>query len=160
MKVIIRPMRDEDARAFVQVLNASIRGLPAHHYPPEVIEDWAPILEGDRAVSRTLANPDGEIRFIAEFDGQAVGIGALISASNQLRACYVAPEAARRGVGTALVRAIEHEARARGVSFLDLEASINAEAFYSRLGYESLGRGAHALRTGRLMTCVKMRKRL
>lgn len=160
MEVAIRPMRDEDVRAFVEVLNASIRGLAAHHYPPEVIEDWAPILVDDTAVRRVRANSDGEIRFIAELDGQAVGIGALIPERNQLRACYVVPGAARRGVGTALVRAIEQEAQARGVCELELEASLNGEPFYARLGYESLGRDERELRTGRLMACVKMRKLL
>jgi ribosomal protein S18 acetylase RimI-like enzyme len=41
-----------------------------------------------------------------------------------------------------------------------MDASINAEAFYRRAGYEILERGVHRLRSGREMACLKMKKTL
>ena len=47
-------------------------------------------------------NPDKEIRLVAEIDGEIVGMGALVIAPNELRACYVLPNAIRKGVGSRL----------------------------------------------------------
>ncbi|MDN0194785.1 GNAT family N-acetyltransferase [Streptomyces sp. S.PNR 29] len=44
-----------------------------------------------------------------------------------------------RGVGAALVRAIEDAARARGLRAVDLHAQTHALEFYERLGYEVYG---------------------
>jgi putative acetyltransferase len=54
---------------------------------------------------------------IAEIAGRVVGIGAAVFESVELRACYVAPDAGRKGVGSALVKEIEHAARAGGAAF-------------------------------------------
>ncbi|MEV6794642.1 GNAT family N-acetyltransferase [Streptomyces sp. NPDC051320] len=44
-----------------------------------------------------------------------------------------------RGVGAALVRAIEDAARTRGLTMVDLHAQTHALGFYERLGYEAYG---------------------
>jgi len=152
-------MREEDACAFVEVHHTAIRALAAGHYPAEVIDDWAPLPVTEEAVRRTSADPD-EVRLVAEAGGAVIGLAVLVPARGELRACYVAPQAAGRGIGAALVGEVERLARANECAVLELDASLNAEPFYAHLGYESLGRGEHALRTGRLMTCVRMRKRL
>jgi putative acetyltransferase len=97
---------------------------------------------------------------VAEIDGEPVGIGAMVVSNSELRACYVAPSAARRGVGSALVADIERIAREHGLDHLQLESSITAEPFYSALGYQVEGRGEHLLSSGVPMAAVKMRKRL
>ena len=43
---------------------------------------------------------------------------------------------------------------------LELEASLNAEAFYRRHGYEVVERALHRLASGHDMASVKMRKSL
>ena len=109
---------------------------------------------------RFLANPDKEIRLIADLDGVPVGFGALVLAPAELRACYVVPEAARNGVGTALVREIERIAIQNGVERLDLLSSLNAEPFYAALGYDSTEATNHVLGSGQVMAAVKMSKTL
>ncbi len=42
MSASIREMRQEDARAFLEVHHLAVRGLAAADYPAEVIEAWAP----------------------------------------------------------------------------------------------------------------------
>jgi hypothetical protein len=49
---------------------------------------------------------------------------------------------------------------ARGIAQLHMDASINAEAFYRRAGYDVIARGTHRLRTGHEMACIRMSKRL
>ncbi|GHD84059.1 acetyltransferase [Streptomyces naganishii JCM 4654] len=51
----------------------------------------------------------------------------------------VARQARGRGVGVALVRAIEDAARVRGLTAVDLHAQTHALGFYERLGYEAYG---------------------
>ena len=157
MTIIVRPLRADEGQVFLQMHGRSIRGLAVRHYPKEVIDAWTvPLTE--ESLRGFLKNPDREIRLIAELDGEPVGLGALVVDNSELRACYVVPEASRRGVGTALVAEIERIATENGVERLELLASVNAEPFYAFLGYEPLGRTEHVLRTGHPMAAVKMAK--
>ena len=159
MAVIVRPMRADEGRTFLDIHTRSVRGLAAQHYSPEIIDGWAARIT-DESVRALMRNPDGEIRLLAELDGQPVGLGALVVSKSELRACYVVPEAARKHVGSALVREIERIARDHGLTKLDLEASLNAEYFYAALGYAVVERHEHVLRSGLRMAAVKMQKEL
>ncbi len=157
MSVIIREMRPEDARAFLEVHHAAARGIAGKDYPSAVIEAWAPMPITDKHVEGILLNPDCEYRVVAEIDGLVVGIGAVVLDNAELRACYVAPIASRRGIGSLLVQEIERVSRAHGLRTLDLDATVTAEPFYAAHGYCVRERGEHVLR-GQRMACVKMRK--
>src|SRR5687768_10304309 len=118
MSVTIREMRPEDARRFLEIQHAAVRGIAARDYPTSVVEAWArPIT--DQVIERFLANVDRETRLMAEIDGVPVGIGAIVVSNSELRACYVAPRAARRGVGSALVAKIEQIAREHHLDYLE-----------------------------------------
>jgi putative acetyltransferase len=132
--------------------------MAARDYPPAVIEDWAPFPITDAAIELFLANPEKELRLVAEMDGEIAGVGAVVVEESELRACYVLPSAARKGIGSAIVREIERIARENGAASLHLVASMNSEAFYKTLGYRVQRRGEHVLKSGRRMACVKMRK--
>jgi putative acetyltransferase len=148
MSIEVREMLNDDALAFLQVHHAAVRGIAAKDYPPEVVEAWAPMPITDQSIERFLTNPDGELRLVAEIDGRIVGIGALVLAKSELRACYVAPQAARRGVGSALMHELERIARDNGLANLQMDSSVTAEPFYLAPGYNVRGRGgtAHGLR--------------
>jgi putative acetyltransferase len=129
-------------------------------YPPEVVNAWAPLPIIDEHVEKVRANPDGEYRLVAEIGGPVVGIGVLVAKNNGLRACYVAPEASRKGVASALIRELEQEARKQNLTVLEVDSSVTAESFYPAHGYEVRERGKHILNNGQPMACVKMRKNL
>jgi putative acetyltransferase len=160
MPVLIREMRCEDAQTFLEVQRAAVRGIAAKDYTPDVIDAWAPIPVTEKQIEQVRSNSESEYRLIAEIDGQVVGIGSLIAKNNELRACYVVPEASRKGVGSALIHEIERVARERGVAFLELDSSVTAAPFYARHGYEVLEHTEHVLGSGQRMACVKMRKNL
>jgi putative acetyltransferase len=153
-------MRADEARLFLEIHHESVRGLAAGDYPPDVIEAWAPLPISDERLQRFLRNQDSEIRLIAEREGEPVGIGALVAAHSELRACYVRPGAARRGVGSAIVTAIEQMARANGLRELQLESSLTAEPFYAALGYRAERRGTLRIAPGVTMAAITMRKAL
>ena len=159
MTITIREMRPEQARAFLDIHTRSVRGLASPYYPAEVVDAWVVPVTGEN-VRGFLENPDGEIRLLADLDGALVGLGCLVVQNSELRACYVAPEAARKGVGSAIVREIERIARQHGLDHLHLDASINAEPFYAALGYDVVERGEHIWPSGQRMVAVTMRKAL
>jgi putative acetyltransferase len=159
MTVTVRPLRDDEARTFLEIVASAIRGLAAGHYTPAAIDGWVPSLT-DESVRAFVRNDEHEIRLVAEIDGRPVGIGALIAEHSELRACYVTPDAARRGCGSALVREIERLARAHGLTRLDLAASLNAEPFYASHGYQVRERSEVMLRNGHRLAAVWMWKSL
>jgi len=131
-RLIVRPLDTSEARTFLQIHSAAVRGLGISHYPPEVIDVWAaPVNDhaGEEFLQRFLVNSDNETRLIAELDGQPAGIGVLVVQNEELRACYVRPEMVRKGVGAAIVREIERLAIQSGLTHLRLDASLNAEPF-------------------------------
>ena len=159
MSITVRPLRDDELRTYLEIHTSAVRGLAVTHYAPDVIEGWVvPIT--DATIRDLTLNPDGEIRLIAALDGAPAGIGALVLERSEVRACYVVPEAARRGCGSALVREIERLARENGLTRLDLAASLNAEPFYAAHGYEVRERSEVVLRNGHRMPAVLMGKNL
>jgi putative acetyltransferase len=159
MPITVRPLRGDEGRIYLEIVNSAIRGLAVGHYPPEAIEGWV-VPVTDETVRDLRLNRDNEIRVIADLDGEPVGIGALVLERSELRACYVSPHAARRGCGSALVREIERLARENGLTRLELAASINAEAFYAAHGYEVRERSDVVLGNGHRMAAVWMGKNL
>jgi GNAT superfamily N-acetyltransferase len=93
----------------------------------------------------------GDRVVVADLDGRAVGLAHLqVAPAIELDqpaakiGALVVDEAHRgRGIGRALVEAVEEEARARGCEVLFLTTSNrrdDAHAFYERLGLEQTGR--------------------
>ena len=159
MGVAVRFLRPDELGLYLDIVTAAIRGLAASHYPADAIEGWVPKITDD-FLAQLTANPDGEIRLIAEVDGVPAGVGALILEQSELRACYVLPTAARRGCGSALVREIERIAQDQGLSRLELAGSLNAEPFYTALGYRVREHGDVTLPNGHRLACVWMEKDL
>jgi putative acetyltransferase len=160
MTIHVRPARPEDARSFMEVRNAAVRGIAVKDYPPEVIEAWAKSPVTEATIDHFLANSDKETRLVAELNSEISGIGSLVIDNNELRACYVRPNAARQGVGSAILREIERIAMENGVTFLQMDSSVTAEPFYKAMGYEVLEYGEHVLSSGPRMACVRMSKLL
>jgi predicted N-acetyltransferase YhbS len=51
---------------------------------------------------------------------------------------FVAPEKQFKGIGRALMGSVEKEAKTAGIEVLTVAASITAEPFYAKLGYEAV----------------------
>ena len=73
--------------------------------------------------------------FVAIEDGRVLGTVAL--EGNRLKAMAV--DADGRGIGRRLVERLEEEARARGLSTIELHARETARGFYAKLGYIAEG---------------------
>ena len=159
MTVTVRPLRDDEIRLYLEIHERAIRGLAVSHYSQDDIEGWV-VPATDENLRRLARNAGREIRFVAELDGVPMGIGALVPENAELRAVYVAPDGARQGCGSALVREIERKARENNVTRLMLCASLNAEQFYVKLGYSVLARTEVVLSNDHRMAVVRMGKDL
>jgi ribosomal protein S18 acetylase RimI-like enzyme len=98
-----------------------------------------------------LAASKSDRLVVAELDGEVVGLASLhVSLSVEydepaakLSAIVIDERHRRRGVGEALVTALEAEARERGCGLIFLttaERRKEAHSFYRRLGFQETGR--------------------
>jgi GNAT superfamily N-acetyltransferase len=71
---------------------------------------------------------------------------------------YVRGRAARRGIGTLLLRQAESHAREHGATSIQIQASLAGVSFYKANGFEEVGQGEAMLLSGESMPCVFMRK--
>ncbi|MGH9369133.1 MAG: GNAT family N-acetyltransferase [Thermoanaerobaculia bacterium] len=152
----VRRARESDAESIWRVHTDSIRALCAERYRPDEIEAW---VEFRSPESYREAN-DSRALFVAEWQGAVIGFGQLDVGRGEIEACYVAPEAVGGGIGSALLAAMEDEARRRECPRVRLNSTLNAEPFYARRGYRWLGRARHRLREGVELDCVRMEKPL
>jgi putative acetyltransferase len=159
--VQIRPAVEVDAAAMAQAHYSAVHVRAASTYPTEVLDIWSPApSEARNEVFRNAMQKGRELFLVAEEAAAVIGFGSIVPDSNELRSVYVKSDAGRRGVGSAILRALEALAASRGCPELQFDASLNAEPFYARNGYIAGARGAHRLSGGWEMACVRMRKRL
>jgi len=152
----------EDAEAILMVHRAAIRGTAAAFYEPAIIEAWAPLpLRSDHIDALAQRIESGEEEAIVARDRRTIiGFGSFVPSSRELRAVYVLPGHGRRGIGGAILDALEIRARKYGLAELVMDATLNAEVFYQRHGFTVERNGEHILRGGQRMACIRMRKRL
>lgn len=150
-----------DAEAIVRTHREAVCNTARHHYPPDVLEAWALSLtdESYHRVREEIADEEMVI-VVAEANSCIAGFGMIVPADEELRAVYVDPAFGRHGVGTAVLKCLEEQARERGLAVLHLSSSLNAAAFYEKHGYVVIQRATHRLRFGHEMACVRMTKRL
>jgi N-acetylglutamate synthase-like GNAT family acetyltransferase len=165
-------------RATLELLIAdSARGLSRGDYSNEQIEA---ALGAAFGVDSELIR-DGTY-FVVEGDGEIVGCGGWsrrktlfggdaqpgrqadlldpIRDSARIRAFFVHPTWARRGVGRAILERCEAEAREHGFRSAELLATLPGERFYGAMGYTGRDRVEHRLDDRVTIDFVPMRKDL
>jgi GNAT superfamily N-acetyltransferase len=96
-------------------------------------------------------------------DGQAGRSAALLDPATdaaRIRAFFIHPDHARRGLGRALLERCESEARARGFRAAELTATLPGLRLYATCGYAGSARETHPLPGGQTIDFVPMRKAL
>ena len=121
-----------DITTLYDIRQAAIRQLSLTHLSECEAAAWAE-RGGIPRVERAIAKAEV---WVAPLGLHVVGW--LHLAANSIEGLYVSPPAARHGVGTALVRLAETHIAQRGHHFVVLESSLNAVAFYLRLGYTAV----------------------
>src|SRR5919112_1548614 len=78
----------------------------------------------------------------------------------KIRAFFVHPDWARRGVGGAILETCEREAEAEGFRGLELMATLPGVPFYAARGYEGAERVSYEIADGVTIEFLPMRKEL
>lgn len=177
MPIQLRLARVADIPALQQLIAQSVRQLSAGYYTPEQIESALVHVLG----IDTQLITDGTY-FVVELDGQIVGCGGwskrktlfggdqmkagednLLDPTSEparIRAFFVHPDFARRGIGKQIITACERAATAAGFRQLELAATLPGEPMYVAAGYEAVERWGHRLPDGVVLPLVRMKKLL
>ncbi|MBA4778009.1 MAG: GNAT family N-acetyltransferase [Sphingomonadales bacterium RIFCSPHIGHO2_01_FULL_65_20] len=154
--MIIRPARPDEIPALERLIAASARQLSIGFYSPQETE----------AAIKHVFGVDSELvgdgtYLVVELDGRIAGCGGWsrratlfgsdrfaqrqigfvdpAQAPAKIRAFFIAPEFARRGVGAALLDACEAAARAADFTQAELMATLPGVPFYTAYGYRAQG---------------------
>ncbi len=159
----IRRAEPSDVDAIAAAHVDSIRSLGPAAYPANVVDDWAEGIDGDLYVK---AMGTGEVFFIAtaSTDSGLMVLGFssdyAIEGTAHGTSVYVRGMAARKGIGSALLRSAEAHASERGAACIRIEASLASVEFYRANGFIETGRGETHLVSGRPIACAFMQKDL
>jgi N-acetylglutamate synthase-like GNAT family acetyltransferase len=154
--VLIRAARVEDAQVMCQLRAAAIREVCAAHYEAAAVAMWIAEKEPEQYVAAMASHG----MLVAEMAEEIVGFGELHVESAEVKAVYVRPDWLRRGVGAALLDALEAAACERAIVQLHLLATLNAIPFYRARGYSLDEMTTFRSTTGAEQPCAKMHKAL
>ena len=129
---IIRRWTEADTEALADVFRRSVREIASRDYRPAQIEAWAAAPGNVPAWNERMRT---RVVFVAEHDNQLIGF-IQYELPDHIDMTYVHPGLQRRGVASALLAAVEAEARKRNIGYLNVEASITSRPFFLARGYE------------------------
>jgi GNAT superfamily N-acetyltransferase len=177
MTVVLRKASFEDVPTLIALIARSARGLSSADYRPSQVEG---ALRGAFGVDSQLL--EDQTYFVAEQDGAIVGCGGWSFRSTlfggdaradrdasmldprtqpaKIRAFFVDPAHARRGIGSMLLDRCEQEARAHGFSHAELMATLPGVKLYAVRGYVGTDRVRYELGSGESIEFLPMRKSL
>ena len=172
----LRLARLEDVPAIEALIPISARQLQGAYYGREQIEAaLGPVFAVDRQLiddgtyfvveaQRTLVGCGGWSRRQALFGGdQGRGTEPALDPARdaaRVRAFFVHPQWARRGIGRSLITACEQAIARDGFRNVELVATLAGEPLYLAFGYAVIERFAIALAGGLALPVVKMAKTL
>jgi GNAT superfamily N-acetyltransferase len=173
----LRLARETDVRALEKLIALSSRGLRADFYSAAQIEGALGSVFG---VDRQLIRD--ETYFVVETGGELIGCGGwskrktLFGSDHQtgrddaeldpakdparIRAFFVHPVWARRGIGRAILVACEEAIGAAGFSLIELAATLPGVPFYAACDYTAAERSDVPLNNVLALPVVRMTKKL
>ena len=156
-----RLAREADIPALEQLIPLSVRALQAAHYSDAQMDAaLGPVFGVDRQLIR-----DGTF-FVVEQDAAIIGCGGWSKRRSlfggdkgrrapdpeldprrdpaRVRAFFVHPAWARRGIGRSILAACERDIRAAGFHTVDLVATLAGEPLYAAFGWAAVRYALHA----------------
>jgi putative acetyltransferase len=163
MDVRLREATPADVDRLCEVNRAAIETLGSEPYDERQITAWKSGVDPELYPIEAA-----ETHFlVAESDERVVGFGWMkpeaddyltVDVDGELTGMYVHPNAARNGVGTRLLSALERVARDDSGASLGLWASLNAAPFYRKHGYETMTEQTLEYDDGTELPVEEMRK--
>ncbi len=177
MEIPIRVATMADVPTLRDLIPLSARELSKNYYTPQQVESAITYIFG---VDTQLIS-DGTY-YVAEADGQIVGCGGwskrktmfggdqMKEAQNpmlhpaqdagRIRAFFIHPQWARKGIGRGIIHACEAAAQADGFSRMELVATMPGEPLYAAMGYTVSRRFDQPMADGTSLPIAHMQKQL
>lgn len=188
MSIRIRPAVSADIAVLRELIDASVRGLQSHDYTPAQIEgalatvygvDTQLISDGTYFVAEisavTNVQETAEVPVIVGCGGwskrktlyggdqwtarEAALLDPKIDAA-KIRAFFIHPSWARRGIGSLILEACENAAVAAGFTRFEMGATLTGVPLYQVRGYIALENLEVPLGNGESLPIVRMEKRI
>ncbi len=172
----LRPACTADVPAIARLIEISVRSLQARDYSAQQLDGALGTVFG--VDTQLLA--DGTFFVVENEDGQLAGCGgwskrrtlfgsdgAAVRENNlldprqdaaRIRAFFVHPACARRGIGTMILDACEQAAAGAGFQRFELAATLTGERLYRVRGYTELERIEAPLPNGGSIPIIRMTK--
>jgi len=187
INIYIRPATTNDIPRLREVIEASVRGLQTDDYSPSQIDgalqsvygvDSQLISDGTYLVAEAVESHHGNLQNKSTIIGcggwskrktlyggdqyQAREDSVLDPAleAAKIRAFFVHPEWARRGIGGLILEACESAALQAGFTRLEMGATLSGVAFYKAKGYTALENLDVPLANGESLSIVRMAKKV
>jgi GNAT superfamily N-acetyltransferase len=178
----IRKATPADVPRLREIIEASVRGLQAQDYSAAQIEgalksvygvDSQLIADGTYLVAE-IARPQSNYEIVAcggwskhktlyGGDQYAAREDSLLDPTRdaaKIRAFFVHPNWARRGIGGLILEACENAARAAGFRRAEMGATLTGVPFYKAKGYVAVEDQEAPLSNGQALPIVKMAKKI
>jgi GNAT superfamily N-acetyltransferase len=174
---VLRLAKLDDVAEIERLIEMSVLALQAGDYTPA---QMAGALGGVFGVDRQLIRDRSY--FVADRDGRIVGCGGWSRRQTlfgsdavegkddaelrpgvdpaRIRAFFVHPGFARKGVGSQMMRACEEAAHVHGFTSLTLVATLTGEKLYVRHGFTAVERYSTPLGNGETLPMIVMQKPL
>jgi GNAT superfamily N-acetyltransferase len=147
-----------------------VRYLAVHNqfnlnfYTQDALNDWASSLYDEHRANliRYLIEQNKLLIIVVETndDHNLMGYGSIGLSVKLIGSLYVNPIYQHKGIGSMIIKRLEELAWDNGIHRLYLDASLNAELFYSRNGYLAIERVIRRFHNGMEREVVKMIKDL
>jgi GNAT superfamily N-acetyltransferase len=181
VNVQIRKAVASDVPRLREIIDASVRGLQANDYSPAQIEgalrsvygvDSQLIADGTYLVAEEVSEADPAIVACGGWSKRKTLYGgdqyfrredSLLDPAHdaaKIRAFFVHPKYARRGIGSMILQACEDAARAAGFTRLEMGATLSGVAFYKAKGYLEIENQEVPLSNGDTLPILKMTKEI
>lgn len=142
----IRRARPADAVAIARLFHNTVHRVNARDYRPDQLRAWAPRVYPEGFWKRRLRR----WRVVVAVDASGLLVGfAELDASGAIGCLYVHHERQRQGIGAALLRHLERQARRAGIRRLGADASVTALPLFRALGFHTVRRQSRSLRNRR-----------
>jgi len=127
MKLLVG--KDTDLEAIYQLIQATIDACYPPFYPPRAVAFFKHH-HSKEAIAQHLQD---DLVLIAKEEDDIVGTGSLVG--SEISGLFVLPGAQGMGVGSALMKELEHGAEQQGLATVELDVSLPSHDFYKRRGY-------------------------
>lgn len=152
MKVRLAVISEAERLWFIR--NQAIRVGCKESYDKDIIKAWTPDIMPDFYRENVIENPF----FVAVDDHDTpISTGLFDTKRNTFDTIFTLPEYFKSGSGSLIVNALKQEAKRRSVEQLMIKSALNAETFYHRHGFVSIGHVNHySVLVGKDIPCMGM----